>query len=86
MWLIEGNKNQSKRCVQNGDEQIDNCVSWQTITTDNQTEKQQLINIHWQKCVSHTDTFIEFYCMLRTCQVGIWEEDNTVRTHVTIVL
>lgn len=47
--------------MQNGDEQIDNCVSWQTITTNNQTEKQQLINIHWQNVcltVTHLLSFI----------------------------
>lgn len=41
------------------DEQTDNCVSWQTITTNNQTETQQLINIHWQN-VSHSDTSFGF--------------------------
>lgn len=39
---------------------IDNCVSWQTITTNNQMEKQQLINIHWQN-VPHSDTFFFFF-------------------------
>lgn len=59
------------------DEQTDNCVSWQTITTNNQTEAQQLINIHWQN-VSHSDTSFGFYRTLCTCQVGKWNEDNTV--------
>lgn len=72
--------------MQNGDEQIDKCVSWQTITTDNQTEKQQIINIHWQNvCLALTKFETDFYCMLLTCQVGKWEEDNTAGTYVTIV-
>lgn len=68
-----GKQNQSKWCMQNWDEQIDKCVSWQTITTINQTEKQQLINIHWQN-VSHSDTFIEFYCTL-TVHLPGWKKE-----------
>ncbi len=49
-------------------EQIDNCVSWQTITTNNHTEKQQLINIHWQNMcltLTHLLSFITHCALAR---------------------
>lgn len=58
--------------MKNGDECIDNCASWQTITTDNQTEKQQVINIHRQN-VCHSDTFT---VLLHPAHLPDWIMDN----------
>lgn len=53
--------------------QIDNCVSWQTITTNNQTEKQQLINIHWQNvCLTLTHLLgLIAHCALARLESGM---------------
>lgn len=56
---------------------MSNCVSWLSITTDNQTKKQQLINIHWQNvCLTLTHLFsLTAHCTLARLD----DDDNTAR-------
>lgn len=69
--------------MHNGDEQTDNCVSWQTITTNNQTEKQQLINIHWRNVgltLTHLLSFI-VRCALARLENG----EKTIQSDYCVI-